>query len=267
VLAGCGGAPACPVVPRPAAPQPLLWKVQRPGGPVTWLYGTIHNAGTEHVPRAAWQALETAPRFVSELGDTEPDPEQLVELVRLPRGPGLDGQLSPDDWYDLRDALRGVIREPELARVRPWFAMARLTATLAPSPSPTMDFALAKHARERGIPVEPLESWQDQLVALADGVTLADLQQAIRERKQVRCRLESLRAIYAAGDLDAIAGRILITTMENLIVDRTEAWLPKLEPVLAGGGFVAVGIGHLIGDRGLVALLERAGYQVERAPP
>jgi uncharacterized protein YbaP (TraB family) len=31
-----------------------------------------------------------------------------------------------------------------------------------------------------------------------------------------------------------------------------------------GGAFVAVGLAHMLGERGLLALLERAGYRTER---
>ncbi|HEU0029931.1 MAG TPA: TraB/GumN family protein [Kofleriaceae bacterium] len=266
VLAACGSAPACPVVPRPASAPPFLWKVQKADGPVVWLYGTIHNAGEADVPPAAWAALESSPHFLSELGDTEPDRETTVELAKLPRGKGLDQQLPSDDWYDLRDALDGVIKEDDLKRARPWYAMARLTETIAPSPSPTMDFALARRARGRGMTVEPLERWEDQLRALADSVGVADLQQAIHARKTMRCELAQLKAVYATGDLAAMQKLLVIPATEKLLVDRNRAWLPALEAQLAqGGAFVAVGLGHLAGEHGLPALLEAAGYTVTRA--
>ncbi len=42
-------------------------------------------------------------------------------------------------------------------------------------------------------------------------------------------------------------------------------WLGRLRAELDRGGvFVAVGVGHLLGSRGLLAQLERAGYEVER---
>jgi uncharacterized protein YbaP (TraB family) len=266
-LAACGSQPACPVFPRPTGPtQPFLWKVQK-GDAVVWLYGTIHNAGEGEVPQAAWTALESSPRVVSELGDTEPDPEKTAKHVWLPTGKGLDQQLPASDWYDLRDALRGVIKEADLARARPWYAMARLNATFARPPSPTMDFAITKRARGKGKPVDALESAEVQLAALADTVTLADLQQALHERKTIKCTLDHLKAIYASGDLPAMTARLVIPQTHKLVVDRSKAWLPKIEGYFASGGaFVAVGLGHLAGDEGIPKLLERAGYTVARVP-
>jgi uncharacterized protein YbaP (TraB family) len=50
-----------------------------------------------------------------------------------------------------------------------------------------------------------------------------------------------------------------------LVYARNEHWLPELEAMLADrGGFVAVGLAHLIGDRGLPELLAKAGYTVTR---
>ncbi|HWO18137.1 MAG TPA: TraB/GumN family protein [Kofleriaceae bacterium] len=268
-LAACGASrPACEVTAAPAPPgAPFLWRVQRGEGPVLWLYGTFHN-GHARVPPAAHAALESAAHFASELGDAEPDPEQLRELSRLPRGKGLDALLPASDWWDLRDALRGVVAEPVLARARPWFAMTQLTSTMAPSPRPTMDVALARRARERKLPVDALETWAEQLTALDAAVTLADLQQAIRERAAVRCSVERILAAYAAGDLDAMGRLLGGAQSETLLAARNRKWLPQLERYLAArGAFVAVGVSHMAGAEGLPALLARAGYAVERAPP
>lgn len=266
LTAACGAArPACPIAPLPPGP-PFLWKVQRDGGPALWLYGTIHNEGEAAVPAAAWDALETSPRFASELGDLEPDPDQLRELARLPRGKGLDFLLPSDDWWELRDALTGVVREDDLRRLRPWYAMSLLTGKFAPSPSPTMDVALAARARRRGLPVDHLETWAEQLPQVADAVGIPDLQEALHARHTMRCDLDRMKTSYEAGDAERMTLHLNVAGSGALVTARNARWLPALEAYLAGGGaFVAVGLSHLLGDGGLPALLAARGYTVTRA--
>ena len=265
VAAGCGAGPSCAIAPHPDAAAPFLWKARRGDGPIVWFYGTIHNAGADDVPEAAWRALESSRRLISELGDVEVDREATAALARLPPGKGIDQLLPASDWCDLRDAVRGAIKEDDLKRFRPWYAMARLTAQVARSASPAMDVALAKRARSRGIAVDPLESLAAQLAALADTVTISDLQQAIHERKTIRCELETLRATYNRGDLPAMMRLLVIAQTQRLLVERSNAWLKKIEPsFVAGGAFVAVGLGHLLGPDGIPEMLERSGYKVER---
>ncbi len=271
-LAGCGAGARCVVPEQPAgaSASAWLWHVQAASGvgPVVWLYGTIHNGGAADVPVPAWAALDGAAVLVSELGDLEPDPEALREEIRLPRGKGLDQLLPTDDWWTLRDALRGAIREDDLKRVRPWYAMSLLTRTLAPSPDPTMDVALARRARARGIAVDHLETWEEQLPQLDAAVGVPDLIEAIDARATMRCDLARTRAAYGAGDHDAMLGVFGFDRSGLLLRPRTERWLPRIEAyVAARGAFVAVGIGHLLGDAGLPARLARAGYRVRRVAP
>jgi uncharacterized protein YbaP (TraB family) len=251
---------------RDAHGEPLLWRVQRSGDAVVWLYGTVHDAGAQDVPPAAWAALDTAPAFASELGDDEPDPRRLAELARLPWGQVLDQLLPVDDWWDLVNAMLGAMREDELRHARPWFALVRLRSHMARSPRPSMDFALAEHARKRGIAVEPLESWEQQLVALDASVTVADLSTAIHARNTVACENARLQSAYRASDVPALTSMLVEPVRSDaLLVERNRRWLPQIERYLSGGGaFIAVGLGHLLGDSGLLATLERAGYRVER---
>jgi hypothetical protein len=265
LLVACGGAPPCEVAKGPPG-QPFLWRVQR-GGATLWLFGTIHNGGSDDIPAAARAALATSRHFASELGDVEPDRDKLRDLAVIPSGPGLDQLLPENDWYDLRDALRGVVKEDDLRRARPWYAMTRLTAAMSPPPSQTMDDALASRAKDAHLVVDHLESWEQQMSALVDGVTIADVQETLRAKKTIRCELAKLRASYVLGNATEMTRLLVVNPNGPILAARNARWLPQLEKYLAGdGGFVAVGLGHLLGEGGIVAALTTAGYSVERAP-
>jgi uncharacterized protein YbaP (TraB family) len=264
VLAACGAKPTCALPPHPHG-APFLWRVQKAEGPVLWLYGTIHDAGIDAVPAPALAAMDAAPRFASELGDQDPDADAVRELTRLPRGPGLDQQLGADDWWELRDALLGVIHEDDLKRVRPWYAMSLLSSHATPTHGPSMDDQLAERAH--GKRIDHLETWRDQLTALDGVVEISDLREAIHAHRTMRCELAQMRATYDAGDLDGMARLLIVPKIApRLVYARNDRWLPELEQMLADrGGFVAVGLAHLIGEHGLPELLAHAGYTVTRA--
>ena len=270
-LVACSGArkecPA-PVVPASAHGPAFLWRVQKGDG-IVWLYGTIHDVGIDGVPPAALDALDHAPRLATELGDGNPDPESFRKHARFDKGRGIDQLLPADDWYDLRDALRvAKIKEDDLRRAKPWYAMSLLTTYSAPSPGVSMDVLLSKRAKDHGTPIEALETWDEQLDALERAVGVADLQEAIHARDAMRCDMSRLVASYRAGDTETMPALLVIPRTKDLLLDqRNKRWLPKIEGYVAqGGAFVAVGLGHLLGDDGLPALLARAGYTVERAP-
>ena len=269
--ASCGSPQRCPIT--SAAPvagaTPFLWRAQRADhtGPIVWLYGTIHDAGADAVPKAAWAALESSPRFASELGDVEPDRDEMRDLARIDHGPGLDSQLSTDDWYDLRDALVGVIKEDNLKRARPWYAVSLLT-THATVKTVAMDTSLAQRARAKSLPVDPLESWKVQLTALDQAVSIKDLVEAVHLRKEMTCDLSRMSTAYGAGDAAALEIMLNVGHSPVLLDARSAAWIPEIEAYFAtGGAFIAVGLGHLLGDAGLVARLQRDGYVVERVAP
>ena len=267
IAVGCAKPEVCKLDPVPPGAHggAFLWKAQR-GGDVVWLYGTIHDSGLGAVPRVALNALDKSVRFVSELGDGDPDRDAFIKAARIETGPGIDQQLPPGDWYDLRDTLIGVIKEDDLRRAQPWYAMTLLSTHMAPTKEQSMDVLLAKRARGIAMPVESLETWEEQLDSLRTAVDLEDLKVAIHERHAMTCDFERMRASYEAGDTKTMEALLIVPKTQATLLDaRNAKWLPKIEAYFArGGAFVAVGLGHLLGPRGLPALLEKDGYTVER---
>jgi len=145
--------------------------------------------------------------------------------------------------------------------------MSLLTTYLVPEPGPSMDVLFVQRAHELAMPVRALESWDEQLSALDKAVGVADLQEAIRARNSMRCELARMRASYEAGDTATMQVSLVIPrTAETMLTARNKKWLPQIERMFAtGGAFVAVGLGHLLGENGLPAMLARDGYTVERA--
>jgi uncharacterized protein YbaP (TraB family) len=266
LAAACSsGRQTCPAVPAVTTHgAPFLWKVQGPHA-VVWLYGTIHDAGLDAVPPAALDAFAASKRIATELGDEPVDSEAVRTYARIASGPGLEYQLPSDEWYDLRDTLRGKIKEDDLRRAQPWYAMSLLTVASAPS-GKSMDVLLVERANERDLPIDALETWAAQLEALSNTVTLADLQDAIHARRTMHCDFGRMRAAYDSGDADTMTALLVLPrTAEAMLYARNRAWLPRLETYLAqDGAFVAVGLGHLLGEQSVPALLAKAGYVVER---
>jgi uncharacterized protein len=274
-LAACGSsAPprACPRPALPTAPALLLWRATKERAAPIWLFGTIHHAGRADLPAEVWSVITEAEYLYTETGSLAPDDDVMHDLVRVPPGqPPLQRQMSDDDWYELRDALRGSIAEDELVRLPPWYVMARLRATVAPPPSPTMDGAIVEWSQAQGRTIEALETPESQLAALAQAVTVSDLLETLHERGTLVCRLNDLLAQYHAGNLAELERRLVTPGVSSLLGPRNRAWVEKLieprsvehshgpEPV-----FAAVGIGHLLGPESLRVLLEREGYTVVR---
>ncbi len=255
--------PACKIGPPIAQDGAFLWRAQK-GEAVLWLYGTIHDAGIDAVPAVAQKAFASAARLVTELGDDEPDKDAYRDIARMPYGkPGIDQLLPSSDWYDLRDSLLGVVKEDDLKRARPWYAMTLLTTHLDPSRGKSMDVQFAERAHDRGISTDALESWEEQLGALDKVVDIAALQETIHARHEVACSSQRLRAAYDAGDSTTAEALLVIPqTRDVILTARNTKWLVKLETYQSA--FVAVGLGHLLGETGLPAMLQKAGYTVER---
>jgi hypothetical protein len=268
--------PAPPAEPR--VDRPFLWEVRR-NGAVSHVFGTIHaEYRITDLPAVVAERFDAAGVLAVETDATAVSIPQMVAMAFLPQGQSLRAQLGEEHWQKLLAAVGTILPEPALDRVQPWFAalVVSLGDLATSDPSQGMDMQFVLRARKAGKRVVFLEEVSEQLKMLSESGDLDDLKEMLDELDEVRAKLKDMIVAYGSGDFEALTALTLDPeemrkrpeVMEKLLFARNRAWMKTLEPLLAEGGvFVAVGAGHFAGDQGLVTLLRKAGFEVERVAP
>ena len=290
LLLSCASPPPPPPLP-PCAPGtagvPLAFELRAPDGRQAFLQGSVHFAREAEAgldPRAQ-RALAEADVLVGELDMAALTPvesaELLIELGRLPEGQRLQDVLAPETWTLLQERAdeTGVVLQP-LELLEPWVAaIVFLGFSLQQAGyTPEQGVELQVYASELPQQTRGLETIQEQF-ALFDDLPL-DAQEhmlldALRPSDESAIELESMFAAWRCGDAATLEGVLsemmasdpkLSGFYEATIFTRNETMAKGVEKVVSESGraFIVVGALHLVGARGIPALLEQAGFQVEQ---
>ena len=261
----------------------LFWKVSSDTAPASYILGTIHSEDERVLALAppVVEAFEDAGGLVLEMvPDTAAMATAAAAMLYL-------------DGRSLRDALGRTLFERSAAalaaygipgmvaeRMKPWAVMATLSMP-RPKTGQFLDVVLYRRAGELGLPVYGLETPREQ-VAVFDSIDEQDqallLEQTLDQLPQIPGMLEEITRTYIAGDLDAVArlaeatmgtkpSQLARAFMRRLNDERNTRMVQRLEPFLAEGNiFIAVGALHLTGEKGLLRLLQAAGWNVSPVP-
>ncbi|MES2643517.1 MAG: TraB/GumN family protein [Myxococcota bacterium] len=250
----------------------LLWRVEKAGH-------TSHLLGTCHVgvsldyalPKPHDAALDRARVVYTEAELNMDDIGGLVGLLWT-AGPGLSTRISEDRWRAVAYAVRDTLPAPLFEHLEPWalatiIPMATTTGGMDGFTKGSMDVEVQKRAKARRIEVRHVETMAEQAALLSAwndtflesiGPTTTDTGSAANDALTALC----MRADLTTADLILDADDPI---SEALLPARNRAWMPKLLPALAeGDAFVAVGAAHMLGESGLVALLQAEGFTVSQ---
>jgi len=267
-----------------AQAEPALWSVTADGRTV-WLFGSVHllPEGGFAVEGALADALDAADRVCMEI-DTDAADEATQAMVTLgravdPEGRDLFELLGPD-----ADRVREAADEAEvpleaLAMFEPWFA--GITVSVMALQSHGFDAqhgveqvirAEARAAGKPGCGLETLEGQLDLLDSLSPRLQAEILLQAIDEAAAIDRLIEPLIDAWREGDERGLERSLdddfgdYPELAERLIYARNARWASQVEGMLEGDEDVLLVVGamHLVGDRGLPALLAERGFSVDR---
>jgi uncharacterized protein YbaP (TraB family) len=263
--------------------QGTLWRASRAGIPASHVFGTIHLADPRvlELPTPVLQALAKSRRYAMEVPHWEGHDWRMYEAAQLPAGRDLEQLIGPEAFARLRAALAGRVPEPVIARLKPWAALANITVTPEGYESATLDQKLFAMARARRLPIEALEGTEEH-ISVFDGIPLdtqvAMLRHTLEQRDALAAMIEPTLQAWLKRDLagiravnDRIAARFPAMAphyarfIRHLVDNRTVVMAHRLHgPLRSGGVFVAVGATHLVGEKGLLRLIEQQGYRLQR---
>lgn len=266
---------------------------------------TVHVIGTMHIndPRLGEVAAAVAP-IVAQAdlllleGTKREEAEMLAAIGRDPsltlitEGPSLIDRLPPKEWESLAQRARASGVAPWMAaKMRPWFLAVSMAVPpcLRKLPESTngLDKRLEQAAEKAGTETRALES----PMTLFEVFNSEPLEEQVRQLRAYLTLLggeqdafytmiesyfdeqsQTYFTIYEHDFLqsDALPAeetrRIWRESMDAMLDNRNQAWIPVIEAAEGNLIVVAAGALHLPGENGVLNLLQQQGYTLERAP-
>ena len=275
---------ACQEAPPPSdegVARPILYEVaDNTGNAQAWLFGTIHALPDDTIWRSSTlnQSIDQAGMLMVEIAALENEPRTRAIFARLATTPGQPDvglKVSANERPRLFEMIRKTGLSPsELSATETW-AVALLLAQLGGTGD-------AKNGADRAIvraflgrEIREFEGVEAQLGifdALPEREQRDLLQAVIAEYQNAKADPGELRRAWLVGDENALLEAMKTGMLSDpelrqaLLVDRNTAWLEKLEPHIRAGDhpFIAVGTAHLLGNDGLIQMLQARGYTVSR---
>lgn len=268
----------------------MLWSLQAPGLPTSYLFGTVHLSDERilNLPAPVLRAFDASQRCLFELIVPQDGYTLTVTRMLLSHGLYLQDVIGDEAFNKVVVAAgRYGIPTAAIGRMRPEALM--LAFQSPPSEWQRrlrgwafLDLALQNEARAVGKPIYALETIGEHLALdpFRNSPNVGLLLEGMVENSfRMERDMEALVRYYLRRDLDAMfsaeEGRIaLLPEAERaahaaymlLLRDvRNEAMVQRMLPHLrAASSFVAVGAAHLPGKTGMLHLLELQGFRVTR---
>lgn len=264
----------------------LLWKVSgKDLKSPSYLFGTIHMICADDilVSDSLKTAIERADKVYLELDmDNMFELLSVVNKMKMRDDTTLAQLLTPTEYDKVKTFFtkqKGMIPFSMLETYKPMLAASTLMQnSLACNNAMAMEQIIMKEAKKMGKGIKGLETMSFQM-SIFDSIPYSIQAKQLlsyvenHDKQEDSKEFEELTKAYRNQDLKKLdeltkkqdAGMEKFT--EILLYNRNKEWVQKLSSLMNTGSLVvAVGAGHLPGDRGVIHLLRKAGYIVEPVP-
>ena len=262
-----------------------VWLVEKDGKQL-YLGGTVHilTKNDFPLPKEYDKAFEAADTLVLEtdvLALEKPEMQPVVmQAMMYTDGRTLTSVLNEDARTALNNYLQ--TRGMGIAAMN-GFRAGAVSVTLSLMELQVMgyqpegvDTYYARLATKNGLPIQFLETVDEQLGFLSnmgEGYENSLIKQTLEDIKQLPVMMPKMITAWRESNIDNMDEYILADMREShpqvyqeLLVSRNNTWMPEIEAMLKTDEVEAVfvGAGHLAGDKGLLTLLAKKGYNISQ---
>ncbi len=251
-----------------------------------YLMGSIHFADKSFYPLRSEieQAFQQSDSLVVELDISKTDAQTYNQLLSqrgiYQHGRTIKQSLSQETWLQLRQRLRHLnVPYDSIKNYKPGVLVLTLSALqvmkMGFDPGLGIDmYFLSKAGQKKIIELETLEQQLNLFLDIPNGDLL--LKESLYSLDEAEIMMAEMVRYWKSGDEIKMSKLLFEDALndypafseiyDKLFYDRNASMTQKIEVMLKQPGryFVVVGSGHLIGEKGIVNVLLKNGYNVER---
>ena len=268
-----------------AGGKSFAWKISSDVNHV-YLLGSVHIADKDIYPLAdsIEDAYEMSEGLVVEVNINEVSPLKIMLLLekygKYPEGEGLEDHLPRELYRELESQLITTgLPISAMNDYRPWVIVLMMGGGVIEGYSPEygIDLYFLDKAVESDKEVLELQTaeYQIQLLSgLPDDLMILALETGLEEPLDV-ADIDLMFELWKRGDTTGLEEFLLkdlgkepalAPFYDTFITERNYTMLEKIEEFLSDDAiyFIVVGAAHLVGEEGLLNLLEEKGYSLEQ---
>jgi uncharacterized protein YbaP (TraB family) len=261
------------------AQQSLIWEISGNGlTKKSFLMGTLKFTGEKefYMPAKASELIKQSEIFAIEDEVDHHAQHELNTALHFPKGQSLSDVLSADDYKKVKDTFQKEFNissadfDKKYAHIKPLPLSIIMTRLSLGEKVRFYDIELLLIAKKHDVTaysLEPIEREAEALNSFSMDEQTKALMHSVNNFGAQKEEFRKLMADYRSGDLEEIFDYTLHPLennpkfIEEFYSKRNAEWLPKIEKMIKEDpAFIALGISHLEGEKGIIKLLEGKGY-------
>lgn len=264
-------------LPFPSNESSLLWKIEGNGLKKTsYLFGTMHLIEKEYFyfPDKLSKIVSKSDALVMEIASL-PSQGESMKLLTLKEGTFFDffSKEQMDTIYKWANAELGLTEDGfrlSMEKIKPFVLVQLASQKYFLGKTESYELTLMELAAKKKVETLGLETLEQQM-GIFDRLSkdqqaemvmsgIRDFEKSIEETKE-------MQKLYLSQNIDSLytyihdGDGVIAEEQAAFLDDRNEQWIPKISEIIqAKSTFIAVGAGHLGGQKGVVRLLQEKGY-------
>lgn len=270
----------------------VLWQIEKDKELVGYIFGTIHmnDKRVNVVRESIIGKFDEMTSFAMESfpSDHYWNPYHGGQMIKgdmtLPKGQTLEQLIGKSLYSQVEEVLLDVGLDKEtILHLKPWAAMRSFAVKSENTEDLILDYELLDRAAAQKKDLYQVESIEEFLVtfySMPEDVQIKLLEFTLNSYKEMRNTIDLMLEAYLEEDLTKMYQisthfipnepeyeRYRETYLKHVVKNRNVVMQHYMrKPMREKKTFIAVGALHLYGDQGVLALMEKDGYQVKRIP-